>query len=173
MGFIRISLLFEELKVEFKKLMRSIESFMPMGSKERVKRAGVQLEQESLKKQKIAVKHVPVTEEKVEVVKKEEPIKRTEKKKQKARNGVKKGFSVAASMVSVSGSYNEVEKDCLSVGLANTQQMVISSPCLTYIKNWLVQSKRLCNEALAIPEQTATSKEISNPFMAGSLLKTT
>nr|GEZ88044.1 putative ribonuclease H-like domain-containing protein [Tanacetum cinerariifolium] len=30
-----------------------------------------------------------------------------------------------------------------------------------------------CNEALAIPEQTATDKEISNPFMAGSLPKTT
>ncbi|GJS77078.1 hypothetical protein Tco_0726959 [Tanacetum coccineum] len=78
-------LTFEELKVEFEKLMRSIESFVPMGSEERVKRAGVQLEQESSKKQKIVV---PVTEEKVEVVKKEEPIKRTGKrKKQKARKG--------------------------------------------------------------------------------------
>ncbi|GJU57483.1 hypothetical protein Tco_1235249 [Tanacetum coccineum] len=81
-------LTFEELKVEFEKLMRSIESFVPMGSEERVKRAGVQLEQESSKKQKIVVEDVPVTEEKVEVVKKEEPIKRTGKrKKQKARKG--------------------------------------------------------------------------------------
>ncbi|GJT07894.1 putative ribonuclease H-like domain-containing protein [Tanacetum coccineum] len=31
----------------------------------------------------------------------------------------------------------------LSVGFITTQQMVISSPCLTDIKNWLVQSKRL------------------------------
>ncbi|GJZ30872.1 hypothetical protein Tco_0575919 [Tanacetum coccineum] len=46
------------------------------------------LEQESSKKQKIAVEDVPVIEEKVEVVKKEEPIKRTGKrKKQKARKG--------------------------------------------------------------------------------------
>ncbi|GJU74912.1 hypothetical protein Tco_1266317 [Tanacetum coccineum] len=76
--------------------------------------------------------------------------------------------------------------------------MVISSPCLTDIKNWLVQKqtdfgKDFSNpftadsllktiwflthhashapcyrtEALAIPEQTATSKEISNPFMTG------
>ncbi|GJW39010.1 ribonuclease H-like domain, reverse transcriptase, RNA-dependent DNA polymerase [Tanacetum coccineum] len=61
-------LTFEELKVEFEKLMRSIESFVPIGSKERVKRA--------------------VIEEKVEVVKKKEPIKRTGKrKKQKARKG--------------------------------------------------------------------------------------
>ncbi|GJS62632.1 hypothetical protein Tco_0657416 [Tanacetum coccineum] len=29
------------------------------------------------------------------------------------------------------------------------------------------------NEALAIPEQKVTGKEISNPFMAGSLPKTT
>ncbi|GJU47024.1 putative ribonuclease H-like domain-containing protein [Tanacetum coccineum] len=45
-------LTFEELKVEFEKLMRSIKSFIPMGSKERVKRVGVQLEQDSSKKQK-------------------------------------------------------------------------------------------------------------------------
>ncbi|GJU09905.1 hypothetical protein Tco_1132301 [Tanacetum coccineum] len=79
-------LTFEELKVEFEKLMRIIESFVPMGSEERIKRAGVQLEQESSKKQKIVVEDVPVTEEKVEVIKKEEP--RTGKrKKQKARKG--------------------------------------------------------------------------------------
>ncbi|GJX30667.1 hypothetical protein Tco_0240522, partial [Tanacetum coccineum] len=82
-------LTFEELKVKFEKLMKSIESFVPMGSEERVKRVGVQLEQESSKKQKIVVEDVPVIEEKVEVVKKEEPIKRTEKrKKQKARKGI-------------------------------------------------------------------------------------
>ncbi|GJS04638.1 hypothetical protein Tco_0321146 [Tanacetum coccineum] len=38
------------------------------------------------------------------------------------------------------------------------------------IKNWLVQSKRLC--ILATPEQTATGKEISNSLTADSLLKT-
>ncbi|GKF01898.1 hypothetical protein Tco_0028821, partial [Tanacetum coccineum] len=47
-----------------------------------------ELEQESSKKQKIAVKDVPVIEEKVKVVKKEEPINRTgKKKKQKVRKG--------------------------------------------------------------------------------------
>ncbi|GKC84578.1 hypothetical protein Tco_1140295 [Tanacetum coccineum] len=74
--------------------------------------------------------------------------------------------------------------------------MVISSPCLTDIKNWLVQKqkafgkdfsnlftadsllKTICapcysNETFAIPEQTAIGKEISNSFMAGSLPKTT
>ncbi|GJT15469.1 hypothetical protein Tco_0874175 [Tanacetum coccineum] len=38
--------------------------------------------------------------------------------------------------------------------------MVISSPCLTDIKNWLVQ------------KQTAFGKDFSNPFTANSLLKT-
>ncbi|GJW92517.1 hypothetical protein Tco_0170070 [Tanacetum coccineum] len=53
------------------------------------------------------------------------------------------GLLVVVCMVWVSGSYDGVEKDCLSVGFATIQQMVISSPCLTDIKNWLVQSKRL------------------------------
>ncbi|GKA26007.1 hypothetical protein Tco_0712116 [Tanacetum coccineum] len=39
--------------------------------------------------------------------------------------------------------------------------MVINSPCLTDKKEW------------AIPRQTATGKEFSNPLMAGSLPKTT
>ncbi|GKA47057.1 hypothetical protein Tco_0739940 [Tanacetum coccineum] len=38
--------------------------------------------------------------------------------------------------------------------------MVISSPCLTDIKNWQVQ------------KQTAFGKDFSNPFTADSLLKT-
>ncbi|GJS50856.1 hypothetical protein Tco_0624218 [Tanacetum coccineum] len=53
-------------------------------------------------------------------------------------------------MVWISGSCNGVEKDCLSVGLATTQQMVISSPCLTDIKNWLIQSKRLCSASTLV-----------------------
>ncbi|GJX11517.1 hypothetical protein Tco_0201376, partial [Tanacetum coccineum] len=35
------------------------------------------------------------------------------------------------------------------------------------------EANEFCNEALAIPEQTATGKEISNPFMVDSLPKTT
>ncbi|GJR53250.1 hypothetical protein Tco_1403771 [Tanacetum coccineum] len=89
-------LTFEELKVEFEKLMRSIESLMPMGYEERVKRAGVQLEQESSKKPKIAVKDVPVIEEKVKVVKeRKEPNKREQerRKKQKLGNAMLKSIS--------------------------------------------------------------------------------
>ncbi|GJT82952.1 hypothetical protein Tco_1057294 [Tanacetum coccineum] len=89
-------LTFEELKVEFEKLMRSIESFVPMGSEERVKRSGVQLEQESSKKQKtVGIEEVPVIEESVAepVVAKEEGIerpvkKRGKRKKQIARKGI-------------------------------------------------------------------------------------
>ncbi|GJW59300.1 hypothetical protein Tco_0106031 [Tanacetum coccineum] len=47
--------------------------------------------------------------------------------------------------------------------------MVISSPCLTNIKNWLVQSKRLL---LASPKQMAHGKDFSNPLMVDSLPKT-
>ncbi|GJZ53715.1 hypothetical protein Tco_0608600 [Tanacetum coccineum] len=41
---------FEELKTEFEKLMKSIESFVPMETEARVKRHGLQLEQETSKK---------------------------------------------------------------------------------------------------------------------------
>ncbi|GJY52957.1 hypothetical protein Tco_0444621 [Tanacetum coccineum] len=74
-------LTFEELKVEFEKLVKSIEIFVPMGSEERVKRQGIQMEQETSKKQKIAVEDVP--EEKGN-----EPMKKIRKrKKQIARKG--------------------------------------------------------------------------------------
>ncbi|GKB37524.1 hypothetical protein Tco_0882466 [Tanacetum coccineum] len=85
------NLTFAEIKEEFKKLVRRIESFVPKDSeieKIRVKKAGIELQTETSKKQKITVKDVLVTEENVEVVKKEEPIKMTGKrKKQIARKG--------------------------------------------------------------------------------------
>nr|GEX02813.1 hypothetical protein [Tanacetum cinerariifolium] len=55
--------------------------------------------------------------------------------------------------------FNFLNKGSLSVGFNTTQQMVISSPCLIHIKNWLVQ------------KQTAFGKDISNPFMADNLPK--
>ncbi|GJX72562.1 hypothetical protein Tco_0309733 [Tanacetum coccineum] len=57
----------------------------------------------------------------------------------------------------------------LVVGFILTQQMVINSPCLT--ASALTSPKQIALE-LAIPGQTATGKESSNPFMAGSLPKT-
>ncbi|GKD96112.1 hypothetical protein Tco_1380009 [Tanacetum coccineum] len=75
-------LTFEELKTEFEKLVKSIESFVPIGSEERVKRQGIQLEQETSKKQKIAIEDV--LEEKDD-----EPVKKIGKrKKQIARKGI-------------------------------------------------------------------------------------
>ncbi|GJY23916.1 hypothetical protein Tco_0397574 [Tanacetum coccineum] len=52
---------FEELKTEFEKLMKSIESFVPMETEERVKRHGLQLEQETSKKQKIDIEDASIT----------------------------------------------------------------------------------------------------------------
>ncbi|GJX88062.1 hypothetical protein Tco_0340076 [Tanacetum coccineum] len=83
---------FEELKTEFEKLMKSIESFVPMETKARVKRHGLQLEQETSKKQKIDIEDASITKGKDEVVKEEEaevPVKKTGKRrKQKARKGI-------------------------------------------------------------------------------------
>ncbi|GKB92781.1 hypothetical protein Tco_0965053 [Tanacetum coccineum] len=83
---------FEELKTEFEKLMKSIESFVPMETEARVKRHGLQLEQETSKKQKIDIEDASITKGKDEVVKEEEAevtVKKTGKKrKQKARKGI-------------------------------------------------------------------------------------
>ncbi|GJW47928.1 hypothetical protein Tco_0079574 [Tanacetum coccineum] len=67
-------LTFEELKSEFEKLVKSLESFVPLKIDERVKRQGVQLEQELSKKQKVVVEDTP--EEKIE-----EPVKKKGKRK--------------------------------------------------------------------------------------------
>ncbi|GJV68588.1 retrovirus-related pol polyprotein from transposon TNT 1-94 [Tanacetum coccineum] len=87
-------LTFDELKTEFEKLMKSIENFMPIESDERVKRQGVQLEQEFSKKQK-TIEEVSVLEESIIelVIAKEEEIEKSVKKrgkirKQKARKGI-------------------------------------------------------------------------------------
>ncbi|GJW35026.1 hypothetical protein Tco_0057946 [Tanacetum coccineum] len=87
-------LTFDELKTEFEKLVKSIENFMPMETDERVKRQGVQLEQEFSKKQK-TIEEVSVLEESITepVIAKEEEIEKSVKKrgkirKQKARKGI-------------------------------------------------------------------------------------
>ncbi|GJW76226.1 hypothetical protein Tco_0137908 [Tanacetum coccineum] len=83
---------FKELKTEFEKLMKSIESFVPMETEARVKRHGLQLEQETSKKQKIDIEDASITKGKDEVVKEEEaevPVKKTGmRRKQKARKGI-------------------------------------------------------------------------------------
>ncbi|GJW92060.1 hypothetical protein Tco_0169613 [Tanacetum coccineum] len=83
---------FEELKTEFEKLMKSIKSFVPMETKTRVKRHGLQLEQETSKKQKIDIEDASITKGKDEVVKEEETevaVKKTGmRRKKKARKGI-------------------------------------------------------------------------------------
>ncbi|GKG28871.1 hypothetical protein Tco_0416236, partial [Tanacetum coccineum] len=71
---------FEELKTEFEKLVKSIESFVPIEAEARMKRHGLELEQETSKKQKIAIEDASITKGKYEVVKEEEtevPVKKT------------------------------------------------------------------------------------------------
>nr|GEV19688.1 hypothetical protein [Tanacetum cinerariifolium] len=58
----------------------------------------------------------------------------------------------------------------LSAGYLTTPQMVLNSPCLTHIKNWLVQIKR-CLSWL-VQKQKALGKDKSNLFIVDSLLKT-
>ncbi|GJZ61413.1 retrovirus-related pol polyprotein from transposon TNT 1-94 [Tanacetum coccineum] len=82
---------FEEIKEEFEKLVKQIDTFVPMNieaTKAQLKRYGEELQTEISKKQRIDDKDVSV-EEKVTEVKEEEPVIRTGKrKKQKARKGI-------------------------------------------------------------------------------------
>ncbi|GJU99353.1 hypothetical protein Tco_1328624 [Tanacetum coccineum] len=82
---------FEEVKEEFDKLVKQVESFVPINieaTKAQLKRYGEELQTEISKKQRIDDKDVSV-EEKVTEVKEEEPVIRTGKrKKQKARKGI-------------------------------------------------------------------------------------
>ncbi|GJR23516.1 hypothetical protein Tco_0972043 [Tanacetum coccineum] len=79
---------FEEVKEEFDKLVKQVESFVPMNieaTKAQLKRYGEELQTEISKKQRIDDKD----EEKVTEVKEEKPVIRTGKrKKQKARKGI-------------------------------------------------------------------------------------
>ncbi|GJW01225.1 hypothetical protein Tco_1556476 [Tanacetum coccineum] len=61
-----------KFKTEFEKLMKSIESFVPMETEARMERHGLQLEQETSKKQKIDIEDASITKGKDEVVKEEE-----------------------------------------------------------------------------------------------------
>ncbi|GJZ89680.1 putative ribonuclease H-like domain-containing protein [Tanacetum coccineum] len=83
---------FEEIKEEFEKLVKQIDTFVPINieaTKAQLKRYGEELQTEISKKQRIDDKDVSDTKEKVGKVKEEEPVKRVGKrKKQKARKGI-------------------------------------------------------------------------------------
>ncbi|GKA33599.1 hypothetical protein Tco_0720028 [Tanacetum coccineum] len=86
---------FEELKTEFEKLMKSIESFVPMETEARVKRHGLQLEQETSKKQKIDIEDASITKGKegVKVVKEKKLKVRKKNRNEKEAKG-KKGIII-------------------------------------------------------------------------------
>ncbi|GJX00128.1 hypothetical protein Tco_0184041 [Tanacetum coccineum] len=83
---------FEEIKEDFDKLVKQVETFVPIGfeaTKAKLKRYGEELQTRTPKKQKIDNKDVQPTEEKVPEVKEDEPIKRMGKKrKHVARKGL-------------------------------------------------------------------------------------
>ncbi|GKE06810.1 hypothetical protein Tco_1398828 [Tanacetum coccineum] len=83
-------LTFDELKTEFEKLVKSIENFVLMETNERVKRQGVQLEQEFSKKQK-TIEEVSVLEESITepVIAKKEEIEKSVKKRDAIPNAIK------------------------------------------------------------------------------------
>ncbi|GJU60177.1 hypothetical protein Tco_1237943 [Tanacetum coccineum] len=115
-------LTFEELKQEFEKLMRSIKRIVPMRSEERIKRPGIELEQEPSKKQKtVGSEEVPVIQENVEepVIVKEEEIAKPVKKTGKRRKTVarKRRFSQATAKGDDEDSEYEKEKEQLSLYL--------------------------------------------------------
>ncbi|GJZ80045.1 hypothetical protein Tco_0644882 [Tanacetum coccineum] len=235
---------FEELKTEFEKLMKSIESFVPMETEARVKRHGLQLEQETSKKQKIDIEDASITKGKYEVVKEEEaevPVKKTGKRrKQNARKGIniaktaqdefnnereafvkdkvkdasseseigvdaiptatKPPTIVIWKIISESSQkdayhiirrdgsdkiymrFGAILKDFSRDNLIELYRLVIKkygANRLEEMYDRFTMSNRLQELAsprqtalLATPEQTATGKEISNPLIADSLLKT-
>ncbi|GKC72204.1 hypothetical protein Tco_1118087, partial [Tanacetum coccineum] len=77
---------------EFDKLVLQIDTFVPINleaTKAKLKRYREELQTKTSKKQRFDDKNVPVIGDRVAEVKKEEPVKRTGKrKKQKARKGI-------------------------------------------------------------------------------------
>ncbi|GJT91724.1 hypothetical protein Tco_1080569 [Tanacetum coccineum] len=192
-------LTFDELKTEFEKLVKSIENFVPMETDERVKRQGVQLEQEFSKKQK-TIEEVSVLEESITepVIAKEEEIEKSIKKrgkirKQKARKGIhidktaqdeseEEREAFMKDKVTSASSESEIGIDAIPTAtkppsIVDWKIIPQSELYKLVIKKYGVHRPeeiydRCCTKALATPEQTATGKEISNPLIADSLLKT-
>ncbi|GJS36544.1 hypothetical protein Tco_0534926 [Tanacetum coccineum] len=85
-------LTFEEVKSEFEKLVRQVDTFVPMSfeaTKESLKKFGVELQAKTVKRLKIGDKDAQSTKEKVAETKKDEPTKKKGKRrKQIARKGL-------------------------------------------------------------------------------------
>ncbi|GJU89357.1 hypothetical protein Tco_1301780 [Tanacetum coccineum] len=85
-------LTFEEVKVEFEKLVKQVDTFVPMSfeaTKESLKRFGEELQTKTAKRLKIGDKDAQSTKEKIAEAKKDEPTKKKGKRrKQIARKGL-------------------------------------------------------------------------------------
>ncbi|GKD53949.1 hypothetical protein Tco_1287336 [Tanacetum coccineum] len=83
---------FEEIKIEFDKLVKQIESFVPINfeaTKASLKRFGKELQIRTTKRLKTDDKDVQLTKERMDEAKEEEPVKKMGKrKKQIARKGL-------------------------------------------------------------------------------------
>ncbi|GJW21658.1 hypothetical protein Tco_0032280 [Tanacetum coccineum] len=125
---------FEEVKEEFDKLAKQVESFVPINieaTKAQLKRYGEELQIEILKKQRIDDKDVPV-EEKVTEVKEEEPVIRTGKrKKQKARKRKKqkarKGISIDKSPQGDSETDKEESVEAMNPTPLDTKSNIVAN----------------------------------------------
>ncbi|GKB36684.1 hypothetical protein Tco_0881626 [Tanacetum coccineum] len=118
---------FEEVKEEFDKLVKQVESFVPINikaTKAQLKRYGEELQTEISKKQRIDDKDVSDTEEKVGEVKEEEPVKRVGKrKKQKAR----KGISIDKSPQGDSGTDKEESVEAMNPTPLDTKSNIVAN----------------------------------------------
>ncbi|GKE01915.1 hypothetical protein Tco_1389898, partial [Tanacetum coccineum] len=89
---------FEEVKAEFEKLVKQLDTYVPMNfeaTKERLKRFGEELQTKTVKKLKFDYEGTQPTEEKIKEDKDDKPIKKTGKRrKQIARKGFVRNFVI-------------------------------------------------------------------------------
>ncbi|GKB45340.1 putative ribonuclease H-like domain-containing protein, partial [Tanacetum coccineum] len=126
--------------------MRSNERMCLRRTEEKIKRPGIELEQESSKKQKtVGSKEVPVIQENVE-----EPV-IVKRKKLQSHEYEKEKEQLSLYLTIASDEDKEVDYEILDQKSPIIE--VIIAPCY-------------CNEALTSPVQTATGKDTSNLLMA-------
>ncbi|GJX72813.1 hypothetical protein Tco_0311408 [Tanacetum coccineum] len=161
-----------KLKTEFEKLVKSIENFVPIETEARMKRHGLELEQETLKKQKIDIKDASITKGKDEVVKEEEieePVKKTGmRRKQKARKGIKINKTAQDEF---NKEREEYVKDKVKDDSSESEIGVDIIPTATKpptIVNWKIISQSSQNAAYQIIRNDGSDK-ISMSF--GAMLK--
>ncbi|GKD14376.1 hypothetical protein Tco_1198783 [Tanacetum coccineum] len=175
---------FEEIKTKFDKLVRQIDTFVPINleaTKAKLKRYGEELQTKNSKKQKIDDKDVPAIGEKVvENAQAMNPTPLATKSNimvnwkifqqgQRSIYQIKRANRADTFYM----SFGAMIKDFTREDLIELYRTMFDPP-LNEDAIWslLLQQKMYCTKALATPEQTATGKENSNLLIADSLLKT-